>query len=763
MSRARETARGAAWLLLPAVFAAALGLLVAVAGMNWRHAGRLEATVEWTSHAERVRTEIDRLLILLQDIEAGARGYVLTGDEDFLDRFKTARAGLDAQFNLVRELTRDNPRQQAACAELEPWMRRRVAHAVNNVSVRKAEGFDPARRMVSAGEGLAAMERSRDVLARMRAEETRLLEERSAAMRGEMRAARLFTIIGIGLSFAVLVAVFAWLRRENRLRRESEAALEASRDRLEDALRSNQLIMEHSQDVICTLDERGRFVFLSAACEKMWGYASAELEGRPSLDLVHLEDRAETDRATADIMARRGAGDYENRCVRKDGSPVPVLWSVSWSEEDRLMFCVVHDIGARKRDEAEIRKLNEELAHRAAHLQSLFESLPGLYLVLTPDLAIVAASDAYLKATMTTREGIVGRVIFDVFPDNPDDPAADGVRNLRASFERVRLSGAPDTMAIQKHDVRRPDGVFEARYWSPVNSPVRGADGRLAYIIHRAEDVTDFVLRKKAADQEADADIRARMEKMEAEIYQRSQEIQAVMRKLRAANDELEAFSYSVSHDLRAPLRHIEGFSGILSRHAAATLDESGRRYLGIIADSARRMGMLIDDLLAFARIGRTELRRVPVRLDELARDVRHGFNAETSARGIEWDMRPLPVVHGDPNLLRQVFVNLIGNAVKYTGRRTGARIVVESVAGADGEIVVAVRDNGAGFDMKYAGKLFGVFQRLHRDTEFEGTGVGLANVRRIIERHGGRTWAEGEPGKGASFYFSLPAGASLS
>lgn len=418
-----------------------------------------------------------------------------------------------------------------------------------------------------------------------------------------------------------------------------------------------------------------------------------------------------------------------------------------------LLLLAIEDVGAARR----VERMHLEF-------RSLFESLPGLFLVLTRDLVIAAVSDAYLRATHTTRADIVGRPLFEVFPDNPDDTSADGVANLRASLSRVLRQLAPDTMPIQKYDVRRPDGVFEERYWSPVNSPIIGLDGNIDYIIHRAEDVTDFVRQKSrsaapAADPAADPSLAARLQGMEAEVYQRSRDLQLALAQLRAANDGLEAFSYSVSHDLRAPLRHIEGFSGMLEKHAAAALDERGRRYLTVIADSARRMGVLIDDLLTFARIGRAELRRLPVQLDELVRDVRLSLVTATAGREIEWDIQPLPVVHADPSLLRQVLVNLLGNAVKYTGRRPSARIIIrcEPALALPGEVVVSVRDNGAGFDMKYAAKLFGVFQRLHNATEFEGTGVGLANVRRIIQRHGGRTWAEAVPDQGAVFFFSLP------
>lgn len=228
---------------------------------------------------------------------------------------------------------------------------------------------------------------------------------------------------------------------------------------------------------------------------------------------------------------------------------------------------------------------------------------------------------------------------------------------------------------------------------------------------------------------------------------------------LEAANKELEAFSYSVSHDLRAPLRHIGGFVQLLEKESGAVLPAESQRYLQIIADSAGRMGQLIDDLLAFSRIGRAELRTSPVHLGKLVDEVCQEFAAELSGRQVEWVIGDLPEVRADRAMLRQALVNLIGNAVKYTRRRPHARIEIgETAAQHAGERVFYVRDNGVGFNMKYVGKLFGVFQRLHGASEFEGTGIGLANVRRIIEKHGGRVWAEAMPDAGACFWFSLPA-----
>ena len=240
-------------------------------------------------------------------------------------------------------------------------------------------------------------------------------------------------------------------------------------------------------------------------------------------------------------------------------------------------------------------------------------------------------------------------------------------------------------------------------------------------------------------------------------LQERDRELQTRLEQVAAANQELEAFSYSVSHDLRAPLRHIAGFASLLEKRAVEQLDDEGKRYLQTIGASASRMGRLVDDLLSFSRMGRTEMLHHPVNLDELVRDVVQEAKQDARDRRIEWSTHPLPPVSGDRAMLRVVLSNLVSNAVKYTATRPLAQIEIGSHAKTNGERVVFVRDNGVGFDMAYADKLFGVFQRLHDSDEFEGTGIGLANVRRIVQRHGGRTWAEGAVDRGATFFIALP------
>jgi K+-sensing histidine kinase KdpD len=242
----------------------------------------------------------------------------------------------------------------------------------------------------------------------------------------------------------------------------------------------------------------------------------------------------------------------------------------------------------------------------------------------------------------------------------------------------------------------------------------------------------------------------------EDEIRSLNQELAKRAAELDTTNKDLESFAYSVSHDLRAPLRHQIGYSELLQKHASSLLDDKSRRYIQTILESAKRMGNLIDDLLAFSRVGRAETKKMLVSLEQLVKEVVAELGQETKGRDIEWKIAALPVCYGDRSLLKLVVVNLVSNAVKFTRMRTRAEIELGCVDGKNA-VEMFVRDNGVGFDMQYVNKLFGVFQRLHLAEQFEGTGIGLATVQRIIHRHGGKVRAEGPVDQGATFYFSLP------
>lgn len=304
----------------------------------------------------------------------------------------------------------------------------------------------------------------------------------------------------------------------------------------------------------------------------------------------------------------------------------------------------------------------------------------------------------------------------------------------------------------------RPEVVQTVKWGGNPQKPVQEEAGTLRLHPRRSFEIWKETVRERSLPWER-SEIEAVSELRHAIVgivLRRAEELAAISEELRRSNKELEAFSYSVSHDLRAPFRHIVGYSELLKKQEWADLSEKGKRYIDTIIDSAYTAGTLVDNLLRFSQMGRTALKPRRIDMHRLIDEIRQQLALHTGDRRIEWVIGDLPEVTADPVLIRLVFENLLDNAVKYTRPREKARIEIGSTRN-DGETVFFVRDNGVGFDMKYTDKLFGVFQRLHRMEDFEGTGIGLANVRRIVERHGGRAWAEGALNKGATFSVALP------
>ncbi|MFF4629443.1 hybrid sensor histidine kinase/response regulator [Streptomyces griseorubiginosus] len=413
----------------------------------------------------------------------------------------------------------------------------------------------------------------------------------------------------------------------------------------------------------------------------------------------------------------------------------------------------------------------------APDFRRLFDSLLSPLLVLTPDFVIVEANRAYLTATRTDRS-IVGRPVFEVFPDNPEDPTADGVANLRRSLETVVASGRTDTMALQRYDIpTTEEGVFAERYWSPVNAPVLDDEGRVTHVVHRVEDVTEFVhLRRVGREQRrAAADAQMRAEGMEIDLFVRAREIREVNEQLSRANAELDAagrrlreeqrakdrFIATLSHELRNPLAAATAATELL----ALDMPE-GHPALAVLERQLGTLARMSNDLLDGTRAvtGRLELVREPVDVRSVVEgactDIRGLFAHDGRTLDVRLPEAPL-VVDGDRLRLAQVLTNLLSNALKYT--RPGGRTEVELVAGG-GEARLTVRDDGIGFEPGQAEELFGVFMRAAPagpDTP-EGLGLGLAVARTVVELHQGRIGAHSDgPGKGATFTVALPVLAS--
>jgi signal transduction histidine kinase/CheY-like chemotaxis protein len=411
-------------------------------------------------------------------------------------------------------------------------------------------------------------------------------------------------------------------------------------------------------------------------------------------------------------------------------------------------------------------------------LQGLFESLPGLFLVLTPDLKIVSASDAYLAATMTRRDDLVGRDLFEAFPDNPDDHDATGVSHLRASLDRVRQTAMPDTMAIQKYDIRRPDGSFEERYWSPINSPVLGTDRRIEYLIHRVEDVTDFV-RQKSDPSSHTIELRARMEQMEAEIFRNSQQLMAANQQLQDANGQLQeakaeaeaanraksTFLSTMSHEIRTPMNAILGYAQLMMRDPGLGTD--AKKNLTIIGRSGEHLLALINDVLDMSKIeaGRIELNPVTFNLSRMLDDLAAMFRLRAEAKALRFEMlvdgEVAPYVVADQGRIRQVLINLLGNAVKFTQLGQIGMHVTLKQGDADRLWLTAnVLDTGSGMTYEEQKKLFEPFTQLGSGLDnVKGTGLGLAISRKYARLMGGDITVGSKPGSGSVFRFEIPIG----
>lgn len=512
---------------------------------------------------------------------------------------------------------------------------------------------------------------------------------------------------------------------EVRERRQIQDALRESQQRL-------QAIMDNTSAVIHLKDVDGRYALVNRQFEKLFHTRKDEMVGRTDYD-IFPKQMADSFRANDQrVMDSRGSLVIEEIAPHDDGLHTYISIKFPMVDVDGQMtgVCGIStDITDRKVAEAQLRDSHQALELAHDRLRGILEGTTDRIVALDLKYRFLSFNSAF-RMHFEKRYGLKirkGMRVADVLSERPEE--------LERLFDLWMRAMRGEEFQIEEED-RLPDG--EKVYLESRFSPIRSESG----VLIGATEVTRDVTERRRSEIERN--------KLLVELANRND-------LLISANKELEAFSYTVSHDLRAPIRHIDGFMKLLVRNAGDALDEKALRYVKLITDSAHRMGNLIDDLLAFSRMGRLELRLGSVNMATVVAEVRKDLQPETEGRAVKWEIEDLPRVQADLSLVRQVWMNLLSNALKYSRDREMAVIQVGYSDAADGEDRFFVKDNGVGFDMRYIDRLFGVFQRLHSDEEFEGTGIGLANVRRIIHRHAGRTWAESELGKGATFWFSVP------
>jgi PAS domain S-box-containing protein len=505
----------------------------------------------------------------------------------------------------------------------------------------------------------------------------------------------------------------AALNQEVLKRREIELELRTS----EAGYREQAELLDLTHDAIFVRDMQDKIVYWNRAAERLYGFQAAETRGQIARDLLQKRFPVPLAEIEAEVRAR---GAWEGEIVHHSRNGAEIVVSSRWALRTNAAGQPL-SILESNRDVTE-RKEEEE------KFRNLLESAPDAMVIVDRDGLVQIVNAQTERLFGYSRDELIGKPVEILMPQRFHAQHV-GHRSNYSESPRPREMGAGLELSG-----RRKDGTEFPIEISLSPFKTRGR----TFISSAIRNVSD---RRQAEEQ---------IRKLNSVLRDRIAELNAV-------NKELESFSYSVSHDLRAPLRHIDGFTRILKEEYAGELPQDGVRYLDRVLEAANHMGHLVDDLLNLARIGRREVAKQRVRLEDVVREAIAELPPETSQRNIEWLIEPLAYADCDPGLLKLVFSNLLSNSAKFTRTRQDAVIEIGECE-SRGASAYFVRDNGVGFDPKYADKLFGVFQRLHRQEDFEGTGIGLATVQRIIRRHGGEIWAESEPDRGATFFFTLGA-----
>jgi PAS domain S-box-containing protein len=652
----------------------------------------------------------------IRESESNARGYIITGNPYFDSQQKQTNAQLKAAFQKVFQLLQDSPSHAANLKSLNDAIIRKQTLIQSSIELRKKGNISAALQVVNRP-SIEAMRRLSAILEQLKEQSNQQLAIDKLKLDQATHWVRSFELVaGIGL-LGLLISSGLLYRRQSKTTKTTTKQIAES----ESLFRS---LFEQASMGRAIRTMQGECQ-VNQAYITMLGYSEAELTSMTASALIVPEDRDQWQWAQADLLSGKSKSSRltlrykhkygshlwidESLQLRRDGDGEPIQW-----------ISTILDISKQKRLEAERRQL-------ALYTRSLIEANPDTMINIKQDGSIQDVNEAMVIATGKDRKQLIGQDFSSYFSD-PE--------KARIGYQKVFTDGSVKDYELQMRHRSGSllDVLFNARIF-------HNETGDVAGIIAVARDISE----RKRLERE----LNNLNESLEKRVTERTAE-------LKAANEELEAFSYSVSHDLRAPLRAVDGFSRKVMLGYGDKLDQEGLRLLGVVRQNAVRMGKLIDDLLAFSRLGRREMHFVAVSMQDLAESSATELIELEPERQINFSCEAIPPCLGDPAMLKEVWMNLLSNAIKFTRQNNPAQIHVGSRI--EGEFTIYwIQDNGAGFDMAYADKLFGVFQRLHSQEEFEGSGVGLALSQRIIHRHHGRIWGESQIGQGATFSFTLP------
>jgi PAS domain S-box-containing protein len=739
------------------------GLIVAVlltvflSFWSWHGARRAQQDANWVSPTNEVMATIQGTSRDVLEAETSARAFALSGQEPLLVHHQTARGNIYQDEDTLRHLTADNVSQQRRLDVLEPRVRTALEFAESIIAKRRKLGAYPG--------GGDALEIERLVVAvrattqDMHAEETRLLSQRSQRAAAGQRLTRIIAIAGLFLEIGLWSLAFLVVIRETAVSACARSQLNTLNVELEQRVEERTAALGESEERFHAMANGipqlahmagadGAISWYNQRWYEYTGTTPEQMEGwgwRSAIDLAMLPKVMERWQAS---IATGKPFDMEFPLRGADGTFRTFLNRIMplKNSEGR----VVRWFGTNT-DISEHKEAQELLAAQAQELSVSREALEAqtrmfkLVLDSMGEGLIAADRDGHFLIWNDSAKKLMGRDASDL-PTEQWTPyyqvfLSDGITPCPP--DRLPLVRALHGESVQVEMMVQQPGGAEGVFLEVSARPLKDDHGNLGGGVAVLRDITE----RKAAERQ----IQTLNQSLEGRVIERTAE-------LKVANKELEAFTYSVSHDLRAPIRHISGFAKILVEKFRPSLPAEAHEHLQLIVQAAHRMGQMVDEMLKLARLGRQPLTVKVTGLSSLVEDVITLLAPETEGRQVEWKIGQLPFVECDPILMPQVFQNLISNALKYSRPRSPAVIEIGQTE-KEGETVIFVKDNGVGFDMRYSDKLFGVFQRLHVAEEFEGTGIGLATVERIIKKHGGRVWVEAELDRGATFFFTLGAG----